>query len=74
MTEDKPQDGDDAWTIPLHGASVPFAPSADVPVSGQPFSQEPPPLEEGDLRLLSSDNDMPTLGYHPRLRRFGEAA
>ena len=27
MTEDKPQDGDDAWTIPLHGASVPFAPT-----------------------------------------------
>jgi len=74
MTDEKPQDGDDAWTIPLHGASVPFAPTADVPVSGQPFSQEPAPLEEGDLRLLSSDNDMPTLGYHPRLRRFGEAA
>ncbi len=70
MSEFTPRpEGNDPWTIPLHGTIVPLPPSADIPAPQQlPPSAVPP---ETDISLAFPQTDeVPTdLGFHPRLRR-----
>ena len=65
---------DDLWVVPLHGASVPLPPTADVRPA--PASDAPPaPVSDGAnaepiFSLFPHPDELPTdVGYHPRLRR-----
>jgi hypothetical protein len=64
----RPADDADPWTIPLHGASVPLPPSADVP---SPQPTDAPTADGPDVvEFLLPPDDVPTdEGFHPRLRR-----
>ena len=61
-------DDDDLWIIPLHGASVPLPPTAEIPESTTPpeHSTTDSIAEYWDER----PHDVPTdVGFQPRLRR-----
>ncbi|HEY2783448.1 MAG TPA: hypothetical protein VGJ05_00610 [Fimbriiglobus sp.] len=55
------ESGEPGWTVPLHGTEVP----------GESDPAAPPDLSAGSY--LNSE-DIPSVDFHPRLSRFGEAA
>jgi hypothetical protein len=63
----RPTDDAEFWVIPLHGASVPLPPSADVPSP----PADPPTADGPDVvEFLLPPDDVPSdEGFHPRLRR-----
>ena len=64
----RPTDAADIWTIPLHGASVPLPPTADVPAV--PFANEPPTADTIPIAdFFAVDEESSDIGFHPRLRR-----
>jgi hypothetical protein len=72
MNPDFEPDADEPWAIPLHGAIVPFPasePPATIAFSGE-TADEPPP----SIPLRPEDDEIPSEGYFPQLRRFGDAA
>jgi hypothetical protein len=58
---DGPDDLPDMWVVPLHEPSPP--PQPDPGADGSPT-----------LTLFESDDPPSDVGFHPRLRRFDEAA
>lgn len=63
----RPTDDADFWAIPLHGASVPLPPTADVPA---PPPTDPPTADGPATVEFLLPDDVPTdEGFHPRLRR-----
>jgi hypothetical protein len=54
----------DLWTVPLQEPAPP-----DTPAPGPPISDGSAPLT-----LFESDDLPSDVGFHPRLRRFDEAA
>jgi hypothetical protein len=58
-SEDLPE----LWAIPLH------EPTPDAPPSSAPPPDGPP-----TLTLFDADDPPSDVGFHPRLRRFDEAA
>ena len=54
----------DLWAVPLNEPTTP-----DTPAPGPPISDGSAPLT-----LFESDDPPSDVGFHPRLRRFDEAA
>jgi hypothetical protein len=67
--DNEPLDGQDdefsdLWAVPLHEPAPPVAPVSEPPISdGTPT-----------ITLFESDDLSSDVGFHPRLRRFDEAA
>jgi hypothetical protein len=62
--DDAPDDADDPWVIPLHGAAVPLPPPVLPP------SQPTPPTASEPAEPLPGGDEVPSdVGFHPRLRR-----